>query len=74
MIRAALVLAGMLALAACTPAPGQPRVGLGLGIGPKGLRIVPRVTTNVGGVTVGAGPGGGSVGTSVGGVGVGVGL
>jgi hypothetical protein len=70
MTRAAL-LAALVALTACDAGPGQPQLGLGLGFGPRGVRVVPRVTTNVGGVGVGLGPGGTSIGTSVGGVGVG---
>lgn len=72
MIRLALL--ALLALAGCATEPGQPKVGLGLGITPQGVRVVPRVSTTVDGVTVGASPGGASIGTTVGGVGVGVGL
>lgn len=73
MIRAALVLAALL-LTGCAEDPNAPRVGLGVGIGPNGLRVAPRVTTQVGDARLGVGPGGASVGTNVGGVGVGVGL
>ena len=56
------LLAFCLLLGAC--APGGPQLGLGLGIGPNGLRVVPRVTTNVGGVNVGVGAGGVSASTN----------
>ncbi|THD83568.1 hypothetical protein E7811_09815 [Aliigemmobacter aestuarii] len=63
------------ALAACTPTdPATPQLGVGVGIGPNGVRLVPRVTTNVGGANVGVTPGGASVGTNVGGVNVGASL
>jgi hypothetical protein len=64
------LLAIALLLGAC--APGGPQLGLGLGIGPGGISVNPRVTTNVGGVNVGVGAGGVSAGTNLGGVGVGV--
>ncbi len=64
-----IAICGILALSACETGPTQPKLGVGLGIGPKGVRLVPKVTTNVGGVTVGAGQGGVGVGTNVGGVG-----
>jgi len=66
----------LLALSGCeNPGqPGQPRLGVGIGIGPNGLALRPRVSTTIDGTTVGGGPGGASVGTNVGGVGVGVGL
>ena len=64
-----------LSLTACTASdPATPQVGLGLGIGPNGVRVVPRVTTRVGGASVGVTPGGASVGTNVGGVSVGASL
>ena len=71
MIRHCATLATMFALSACEAGPGQPQVGVGLGIGPNGVRLVPRISTNVGGVNVGATPGGVGVGTNVGGIGVG---
>lgn len=68
-------LACALALAACTPNdPATPQLGVGVGIGPNGVRLVPRVTTNVGGANVGLTPGGASVGANVGGVNVGASL
>lgn len=70
MIRAVACI-GILMLAACDAGPDQPRLGIGLGIGPNGVRLVPKVTTDLGGVTVGAGPGGIGLGTNVGGVGIG---
>lgn len=60
----------LLLLPACTP--GGPQLGVGLGIGPGGISVTPRVTTNVGGLNVGVGAGGVSAGTNIGGVGVGV--
>lgn len=68
----------LIGLAACT-APGAselgpPKLGVGIGIGPNGVTLRPRVTTTVNGVTVVATPGGATVGTSVGGIGVGASL
>jgi hypothetical protein len=65
-----LLIGSLLLLGAC--APGGPQLGVGLGIGPGGISVRPRVTTNVGGVNVGVGAGGVSAGTNLGGVGVGV--
>lgn len=49
----------LICLAACTNQPpvAQPHLGLGLSIGAHGLRVVPRVTTRAGGVTLSAGAG-----------------
>jgi hypothetical protein len=70
---ATLALAGL--LAACTANdPNAPHLGLGVGIGPNGLRLTPSLTTRVGGTTVGVTPGGASVGGNVGGVSVGASL
>lgn len=70
----AAVLMALTALTACaTPAAeGQPSLGVGIGIGPHGLKLVPKVSTRINGVNVGASPSGPSIGTNVGGVGVGV--
>lgn len=69
-----LALTAAFTLAACANDPNAPQLGLGIGIGPNGLRVSPKVTTKVGDARVGVGPGGASVGTSVGGVGVSAGL
>lgn len=69
----ALICAGL--ISACTPSdPAAPQLGVGVGIGPNGVRLVPRVTTSVGGARVGVSPGGASVGGNVGGVAVGAAL
>lgn len=77
-MRPAALLLAALALAACAEdpnaPPNAPRVGLGVGFGPSGVTVAPRVTTQVGDASVGVSPGGASVGTSIGGVGLGVGL
>jgi hypothetical protein len=65
-----LLIGSLLLLGAC--APGGPQLGVGLGVGPGGISVKPRVTTNLGGVNVGVGAGGVSAGTNLGGVGVGV--
>ena len=65
-----LLIGSLLLLSAC--APGGPQLGVGFGIGPGGISLKPRVTTNLGGVNVGVGAGGVSAGGTVGGVGVGV--
>lgn len=67
-------LMALCALTACAPPAqdGQPRLGVGIGIGPHGLKLVPKVSTKINGVNVGASPGGPSIGTNLGGVGVGV--
>lgn len=51
-------------LAACSE--GGPRLGLGVGLGPGGLSLSPRVATHIGPLTVGAGPGGVLAGVEVG--------
>lgn len=68
--RAALLFAS---LAACANQP-QPHLGLGIGLGPHGLRLSPRVSTQIGGATVGTNGTGASLGTHLGGVSLGVGL
>lgn len=70
-VPAVLVAVVALGLAACT---GGPRYGLGLGITPNGVTVVPSVSGDVGGAVVGISGQGGSLGTNVGGVGVGVGF
>ncbi|MGP3697830.1 hypothetical protein [Rhodobacter sp. NSM] len=69
MLRALLLLLG---LAACTD-PNAPQLGLGVGVGPGGVRVHPRMSTRVAGTSVGVNPHGASVGTGIGNVGVAVG-
>lgn len=65
--------AALLALSACAD-PNAPHLGVGLGFGPNGVRVTPRVTTRVGDTSVGVSPYGTSVGTTVGNVGIGASL
>lgn len=69
MRRAVLLLFG---LAACTD-PDAPRVGMGVGLGPGGVSVHPRVSTHVGPTSVGVSPYGASVGTGIGNLGLALG-
>ena len=72
-----LAMAGAVALLAGCGAEGdplQPQAGLGIGIGPNGIRVSPRVTVSDGVGRVSAGPGGVSAGAGVGPVAVGASL
>lgn len=69
----ALALAALLVLAGCAD-PNAPRLGMGVGFGPNGVRVTPRVTTRVGVTSLGVSPYGTSVGTTVGNVGIGASL
>lgn len=59
-------------LAACSD-PNAPRLGMGVGVGPGGVRVHPRMSTRVGATSLGVSPYGASVGTGIGNVGVAVG-
>lgn len=67
MIRATALIA-FLCVTACTgdAGYGQPQVGLGIGISPQGVRVMPRLHTNIGGAHIGLGRDGASVGTTLG--------
>ncbi len=56
-----------------TPAV-QPNLGLGLGIGPNGVRVVPRVSATMGDVNIGTNGSSVGVGANLGGVSVNAGI
>jgi hypothetical protein len=69
-MRAGWLLA-LLALAACAE---PPQTDVGVVASGNDISVVPTVSTNVGGVRIGANPYGARIGTSIGGIGIGVGL
>ena len=71
---AILGVCGLLAACGAEGDPLQPNVGLGLGIGPGGIKVRPNVSVNDGTARVSAGAGGVRVGASEGPVSVSAGL
>lgn len=71
-----IAICALVGLAACGAEgdPLQPNVGLGVGIGPGGLKVRPRVTVSDGTGRVTASPSGVSAGASAGPVSVNTGL
>ena len=68
-----LPIAAALVLAGCSD-PNAPYLGLGVGFGPSGVQVTPRVTTRVGNTSLGVSPHGAAVGTTIGNVGIGASL
>ena len=64
-------LLALLALGACSE---PPQTNVGVVASGDEIAVVPTVSTNLGGVRIGANPYGARIGTNIGGIGVGIGL